>query len=50
MPTVAEVVRLFGGAYLERFAAKIPAAHKKVLGAIAACRTGELALVLSQCA
>jgi hypothetical protein len=50
MATVAELVRRFGGAYLERFGAKIPAAHKKVLGAIAACRTGEPGLVLYQCA
>jgi hypothetical protein len=50
MATVAEVVRRFDGAYLERFGAKIPAAHKKVLGAIAAYRTGELGLVLYQCA
>ena len=49
MPTVAELVRRLGGANLERFGAKIPAAHKKVLGAIAACRTGELGLVLYQC-
>ena len=32
MPTVAEVVRRYGGAYLERFGAAMPAAHKKVLG------------------
>ena len=31
MPTVADVVRRYGGAYLERFGATMPAAHKKVL-------------------
>ena len=49
MPTVAEVVRRYGGAYLERFGATMPAAHKKVLAAMAACRTGELGLVLYRC-
>jgi hypothetical protein len=49
MPTVADVVRRYGGAYLERFGATMPAAHQKVLRAIAACRTGELGLVLYRC-
>jgi hypothetical protein len=49
MPTVAEVVRRYGGSYLERFGATMPAAHKKVLAAIAACRTGELGMVLYRC-
>jgi Putative transposase/Transposase zinc-binding domain len=49
MPTVAEVVRRYGGAYLGRFGASMPVAHKKVLRAIAACRTGELGLVLYRC-
>jgi Putative transposase/Transposase zinc-binding domain len=49
MPTVAEVVRRYGGAYLERFGTSMPVAHKKVLRAIAACRTGELGLVLYRC-
>jgi hypothetical protein len=49
MPSVAEVVRRYGGAYLERFGATMPAAHQKVLRAIAACRTGALGLVLYRC-
>jgi hypothetical protein len=49
MPTVADVVRRYGGTYLERFGEAMPAAHKKVLEAIAACRTGELGMVLYQC-
>jgi hypothetical protein len=49
MPSVAEAVRRYGGAYLERFGATMPSAHKKVLAAIAACRTGELGLVLYRC-
>ncbi len=50
MPTVAEVVRRYGPAYLERFGATMPAAHQKVLRHIAACRTGELGTVLYRCA
>jgi len=49
MLTVADVVRRYGGAYLERFGATMPAAHKRVLRAITACRTGELGMVLYRC-
>src|SRR5271156_1950864 len=50
MPSVAEVVRRYGPAYLERFGASMPSSHKKVLRDIAACRTGELGTVLYRCA
>src|SRR6516164_1125412 len=49
MPTVADVLRQYGGEYLERFGARMPGEHQKVLHAIAACRTGELGTVLYQC-
>ena len=49
MPSVAEMVRRYGPAYLERFGATMPAAHQKVLRDIAACRTGELGTVLYRC-
>jgi Putative transposase/Transposase zinc-binding domain len=49
MPTVADVVRRYGPADLERFGDTMPAAHRKVLRAIAACRTGELGTVLDRC-
>jgi hypothetical protein len=49
MPAVAEVVRRYGGAYLERFTATMPGEHKKVLCAIAACHTDELGSVLYCC-
>src|SRR4051795_4270216 len=49
MPSVAEGVRQYGGAYLEQFGATMPSAHQKVLDAIAKCRTGELGLVLYRC-
>jgi hypothetical protein len=49
MPTVADVLRQYGAAYLERFGAAMPVEHKKVLGAIAACRTGQLGTVVYAC-
>src|SRR5271166_5250444 len=49
MPSVADVLRHYGPAYLERFGAAMPAEHKKVLLAIMACRTGKLGMVLYQC-
>ena len=49
MPTVADVLRRYGGQYLERFGAPVPGEHKKVLHAITACRTGELGTVLYVC-
>jgi Putative transposase/Transposase zinc-binding domain len=49
MPTVADVLRRYGGEYLERFGATMPGEHKKVLDAITACRTGELGTVLYAC-
>src|SRR5271166_1277346 len=49
MPTVADVLRRYGGQYLERFGTTMPREHKKVLHAITACRTGELGTVLYAC-
>ena len=49
MPTLAEVVRRYGPAYLERFGDRMPAAHKAVLHHIAGCRTGELGTVVYRC-
>src|SRR5262245_25721462 len=49
MPSVADVLRRYGGEYLERFGATMPAEHKKVLRAITACRTGALGTVLYAC-
>jgi Putative transposase/Transposase zinc-binding domain len=49
MPTVADVLRRYGGEYLEQFGATMPAEHKKVLRAITACRTGALGAVLYAC-
>jgi hypothetical protein len=49
MPTVADVLRRYGGEYLEQFGATMPVEHKKVLRAITACRTGALGTVLYAC-
>jgi len=49
MPTVADVLRRYGGQYLERFGTAMPGEHQKVLRAICACRTGELGTVLHAC-
>jgi hypothetical protein len=49
MPTVADVLRRHGGAYLERFGAAMPAEHKKVLAALCACRTAALGTVIYEC-
>jgi hypothetical protein len=49
MPTVADVLRQYGPAYLERFGAAMPPEHIKVLRAITACRTGELGTALYMC-
>lgn len=49
MPTVAEVLRRYSGAYLEQFGASMPAEHQKVLQAIMACRTGQLGTVWYAC-
>jgi hypothetical protein len=49
MPTVAEVVRRYGGAYLKKFGQAVPVEHRKVLAMIARCRTGELGTVVYRC-
>jgi hypothetical protein len=49
MPTVADVLRQYGPAYLQSFGAAMPPEHKKVLRAITACRTGELGVAVYVC-
>lgn len=49
MASLAEVVRRYGAQYLARFGTAVPLRHRKVLRAIAACRTGELGIVLYHC-
>jgi hypothetical protein len=50
MPSVAQVLRRYGGEYLERFGDKMPAEQRTVLHAIRACRTGQLGTVHYVCA
>jgi Putative transposase/Transposase zinc-binding domain len=49
MPSVADVLRRYGGEYLEQFGATMPPGQKKVLRAIKACRTGALGTVIYAC-
>jgi hypothetical protein len=49
MPTVAQVVRRYGGAYLQKFGQAVPVEHRKVLAMIKRCRTGELGTVVYRC-
>jgi hypothetical protein len=49
VPSLAEVVRRYGPAYLARFGTAVPREHKKVLGALAACHTGELGTIVYAC-
>jgi len=46
---VADVLRRYGGDYLERFGKAMPAEHRKVIHAITACRTGRLGTVFYAC-
>ena len=49
MPTVADVVRRYGAAYLAKFGKRVPVEHRKVLSMIARCRTGKLGWVIYRC-
>ena len=49
MPTVADVVRRYGPAYLAKFGVSVPLEHRKVLAMIARCRTGKLGWVIYRC-
>jgi len=49
MPTVADCLRQHGEAYLEQFGDDVPLGHRKVLGLITRCRTGELGATVYQC-
>jgi hypothetical protein len=46
MPSVADCLRQHAPAYLAKFGDAVPTGHRKVLGAISRCRTGELGGVL----
>ncbi|MDP6467765.1 MAG: transposase [Pirellulaceae bacterium] len=49
MPSVADCLRQHAPAYLEKFGERVPVGHRKVIGAITRCRTGELGGVIYQC-
>ena len=49
MPTVADAIRQHAPGYLKTFGDRVPLGHRKVLSAIARCRTGALGHVLFEC-
>ena len=49
MPSVADVFRRFGGAYLEAHGAAMPPSHRRAMAAIMACRTAALGGQLWAC-
>ena len=49
MPTVADCLRQHGGTFLQQDSDKVSLQQRKVLSAIARCRTGELGYVIFQC-
>lgn len=49
MPSVADIVRRFGPAYLARYGAAMPPSHRRALADLAACRTAALGGHVTQC-
>ena len=49
MPTVADIFRLHGQSYLDRFAETIPSQHRKVIRAITDCRTERSGILIYRC-
>jgi hypothetical protein len=47
--TVADALRRFAPAYIVKFQARMPPHHRKVLGLITRCKTGELGNVIYRC-
>jgi len=48
-PTVAELFRRYGAAYLAKFGDRVPAAHRQVMHAIEHCRDGAFGFALYRC-
>jgi len=49
VPSVADALRQHAPAFLDKYGKAVPTGHRKVLGAITRCRTGELGGVLYRC-
>jgi hypothetical protein len=49
MPSVADALRQHAPAYLAKYGDAVPIGHRKVIGAVTRCRTGELGGVLYEC-
>ena len=48
-PSVGEVIRRYGQSFLSRFRDRLTPTHRKVLGAVAACRTAEMGARVQEC-
>ncbi len=49
MPTIGDIFREYGQAYLNKFGANLPAHHRRAIEAIGACRTGALGWHVFEC-
>ena len=49
MPSVAEIFRLYGEAYREKYGSQMPADQLKTMSAIENCRTGKLGVAIYTC-
>ena len=49
MPTVQDIFREYGPAYLEKYGERIPTSHKKVIDAILSCRTSACGMIVYEC-
>jgi hypothetical protein len=49
MVTLADVFRRYGPAYVQKYGASMPAAHRKALEVIQRCRSGEFGYALYRC-
>lgn len=48
-PGVGEVIRRYGASFLERYGDRLTPTHRKVLAALAACRTADMGARVEQC-
>lgn len=49
MNDIAEIFRVYGPAYLQKYSSSLPLQHKKVIGAILRCRTPQSGTLIYRC-
>jgi len=49
MTTIKDIFTTYGPEYIQRFADRMPADHRKVIGAIVNCRSGHYGASIYQC-